>query len=110
MAIAFMNLEFMLLRRLSNLATQDEGVMLKGVHGHPLHFTSEVRLMMCGLCRERIGPKTGGYQAFRCNECSPEAGHGGFSVCMLCYRKHLTKAGSGEGLLRGDKGPKVAPE
>lgn len=101
--IVCMNAEFVLLQKITEVATRSDGVTLKKLHEHPLFFHNDKKMMWCGVCRQRIGPRTGGYEAFSCNECE------NYHVCSLCYRKHLSQSNE-EGLLRGDKGPKHLPE
>ena len=71
---------------------------------------SHLRIAFCKICRERIGPRTGGPEGFKCKECEGEGrgpGGGGFWVCLQCYRKSQSNDAQ-EGILRGDKGPKYA--
>lgn len=103
-----MNAEFLLLKALVHALTQSEGVMLTGIHEHPLFYQNKPRMAWCKICRERIGPRTGGHEHFACGEC--EGGHVGFIVCLPCFRKQQLKTNKEEGILRGDKGPKVIPE
>eukprot|EP00929_Paragymnodinium_shiwhaense_P049137 TRINITY_DN24801_c0_g1_i3.p1 TRINITY_DN24801_c0_g1~~TRINITY_DN24801_c0_g1_i3.p1 ORF type:complete len:533 (-),score=85.58 TRINITY_DN24801_c0_g1_i3:1035-2633(-) len=102
--VVIMNAEFLLLKQLVDALTRDAGVLLKGIHEHPLHFGAEKRTAWCKLCRERIGPTTGGHEYFRCLECDR------YFICLLCYRKQMTKENTEEGILRGDKGPKPPSE
>eukprot|EP00927_Polykrikos_kofoidii_P031796 TRINITY_DN2725_c0_g4_i1.p1 TRINITY_DN2725_c0_g4~~TRINITY_DN2725_c0_g4_i1.p1 ORF type:complete len:963 (+),score=130.85 TRINITY_DN2725_c0_g4_i1:104-2992(+) len=110
-----MNIEFLLLKRYVDKYV-DDGVLLPGLHEHPLQFKSKVSLAWCSVCRQRVGPLTGGYEAFCCDECDTGAGKGagkgasGFVVCIVCYQKQMLRGDVQEGLLRGDKGPKPSPD
>jgi len=116
-AIVCMNTEFLLLKRLVDFMTDDEGVFLPGVHEHKLYYQKVAQFAWCKLCRERIGPKTGGPEGFKCKDCdgtstSGPGPHGGtnFWICLPCYRKQQTKLNMQEGILRGDKGPKFTEQ
>mmetsp|Transcript_11885 Transcript_11885/g.26414 ORF Transcript_11885/g.26414 Transcript_11885/m.26414 type:complete len:934 (+) Transcript_11885:2-2803(+) len=106
-SLGLMNLEFALVKRIVTKLTREEGVLMPGLHEHKLYFSTDVRLAFCKVCRERVGPKTGGYMAFQCKKCEGSRRQQGFSVCVQCYRKQLAKTDTSEGLLRGDKGPRA---
>ncbi|CAE8636385.1 unnamed protein product, partial [Polarella glacialis] len=117
--VACMNMEFLLLKRLVEALTEEDGIILAGIHEHKLFYQKVAQFAWCSLCRERIGPKTGGPEGFKCKECDNGGGGGGpgraqqggnFWVCLQCYRKQQGKAKVEEGILRGDKGPKYVPE
>ncbi|CAE8637893.1 unnamed protein product [Polarella glacialis] len=105
-----MNLEFLALKSLVESILEQVGVSLPAIHEHPLQYKSKVSLSICSVCRERVGPKTGGYEAFQCSVCEGEKGKGGFTLCLQCYRKVAGSNSVQEGILRGDKGPKPMPE
>jgi ATP-binding cassette subfamily B protein len=112
------NLEFVLLRTAATLATAEEGELIVGLHQHPLYFRSSVQFCMCQVCGERIGQRTGGYDRLECTVCRNNEGKGGgkggkgggFTMCMLCYRNQQAKVNTQDGILRGDKGPKVVAQ
>lgn len=108
--VGCMNFEFLLVKGLVEALAAEEGVMLPGVHGHALYYTKHAGIVWCKICRERLGPMTGGHEGFKCRDCANQANVGGFVVCVSCFRKQQAKANQAEGLLRGDKGPKVIPE
>jgi len=99
-----MNVEFLLVKQLVDAVTRSDGVLLPGLHEHELFYSNKVSFSWCQVCRERIGPKTGGYEGFNCTLCE------NYWLCLLCYRKEQTKTNTTEGILRGDKGPKPAPD
>jgi hypothetical protein len=92
----WINLEFFLLRVLSNTILKTEGRMFKGVHHHPM-MLKQLPCNWCDLCHKRIKEK----QGWRCHMCD-------FDVCNHCAMRE-NKAGA-EGMLRGDKGIKVTKE
>eukprot|EP00916_Digyalum_oweni_P013094 GHVL01021534.1.p1 GENE.GHVL01021534.1~~GHVL01021534.1.p1 ORF type:complete len:702 (-),score=98.20 GHVL01021534.1:223-2328(-) len=94
--ICLMNLEFMLMKSLITSITSSPGILLRRIHNHPLHFTSSAVAHSCDVCNGR-NIKDG--ESYRCMTCD-------FDLCLNCYKKCGTKFKRGEGLLRGDKGPK----
>lgn len=119
--VACMNLEFLLMKRLVERLTEEDGVSLPALHEHPLFFSKVKEWAQCKICRERIGPRTGSHEGFKCRECDndgvvlPGGDRGGnwgkaFWICLPCYRKQISKDNASEGILRGDKGPKYIPE
>lgn len=116
LVVACMNAEFFLVKLLVERLTEEEGVLLQGVHEHRLYYQKVAEIAHCKVCRERIGQRTGGHEGFKCRECDSSAGGRGpmgtggtFWVCLQCYRKHQN-TNAQEGILRGDKGPKYVPE
>lgn len=115
-SLVMMHAEFMLMKALVMDLTAGERVILEGIHEHPLYWSNMEGkgYTVCSSCNEKLGMKTGGFLALQCRKCEPgRYGFGGFQICMRCYRKQSLKAGesgaaSGVGILRGDRGPKVA--
>ncbi|CAK0825580.1 unnamed protein product [Prorocentrum cordatum] len=111
-----MNAEFLLSKAMVMELTAGDKVVLAGVHEHALYWTNMEGkgYTMCSSCNEKLGMKTGGFVCLQCRNCEPgRYGFGGFQICMRCYRKHSIKVGdsssaAGVGILRGDRGPKVA--
>lgn len=110
------NLECVLVKRAAALATEEDGELLPRLHEHPLYFRSSMQLAQCQLCGERIGQRTGGYDRLECKMCRAEGkgggkgkGTSGFTICMQCYRNQHAKVNTQDGILRGDKGPKIVP-
>jgi len=107
--VACMNAEFLVMKYLVERLTEEEGVMLKGLHEHRLYYQKVSQIAFCKICRERIGSRTGGHEGFKCKECDSDGRGGGFWVCLLCYRKSQN-SNTQEGILRGDSGPKYVEE
>lgn len=115
--IVCMNTEFLLLKRLVDFMTEDNGVLVQGLHEHKLYYQRVAQFAWCKVCRERIGPRTGGHEGFKCKDCDgdptgggPHGGGANFWVCLPCYRKQQSRTNTEEGILRGDRGPKFAEE
>eukprot|EP00397_Hematodinium_sp_SG-2012_P002176 GEMP01002182.1.p1 GENE.GEMP01002182.1~~GEMP01002182.1.p1 ORF type:complete len:995 (+),score=260.70 GEMP01002182.1:203-3187(+) len=106
--VVLTNVEFVGVKALVDKAKRPlDGEYLPAVHEHELFYEPKMPIAWCKICRERIGPKTGGPEGFKCEDC----GDRGFQVCLLCFRKQKAREGSPEeGILRGDKGPKPAPD
>ncbi|CAL1165262.1 unnamed protein product [Cladocopium goreaui] len=102
LVVACMNAEFLVMKYLVERLTEEEGVLLPGVHEHRLYYQKVAQIAFCKICRERIGTRTG-------KECDGGGRGSGFWVCLLCYRKSQN-SNTQEGILRGDKGPKYVQE
>ncbi|CAL1167350.1 unnamed protein product [Cladocopium goreaui] len=109
LVVACMNAEFLVMKYLVERLTEEEGVLLPGVHEHRLYYQKVAQIAFCKICRERIGTRTGGPEGFMCKECDGGGRGSGFWVCLLCYRKSQN-SNTQEGILRGDKGPKYVQE
>merc|ERR1712048_774967 len=84
------------------------GILIETLHEHRLFFVPRVSLAVCSVCRERIGQKTGGYEAFSCRQCSGGNANQQFNICMNCYRKQMQRKefNAEDSIMRGDKGVK----
>ena len=83
--------------------TEEEGVLLKGVHEHRLYYQKVAeplgmssrptgpRIAFCKICRERIGPRTGGPEGFKCISALALKQHG-LCGCSLLLMHLLYKS------------------
>ncbi len=88
--IIIINGQYLLIQKIVNTLTTEDGLSYPELHHHKLHFDDSINGNWCDLCRTPIK-----LHGFRCGSCD-------WDLCMVCFRKK-NKAGA-EGQLRSDKG------
>ena len=108
--IALAYVEFYFVKKLAKAWTDPSLLMIEELHEHPLYWTQIKGYCVCSCCNKKVGDRTGGFVALRCEKCvASQWGYGGFAVCANCFRKQQTQSAAKKGkvsLLRGDKGLK----